>query len=281
MSHARRSRNTSTSWRQRGSSGTSCGTERLWKVETRQLEEARRCLDRISGQWDEALQRLKRAVKVRNIERRAALPLRLQAGHFRSPAWFRSPGCCAEPSVGSTESRRRPGQETQHECGKTALNFLLITLLVTPLRQLAGLTHLLRLRRMLGLFAFFYALLHFTVYSCSTRNSTSASCSATSPSVPTSRSASPPCCCSFPLAVTSTNKMMRRLGRRWQRLHRLIYVIAHPGRVALLLAGEERRARAADLCGHSRCAAGLPLGAGRSGAAATSTSGSATAPGRT
>jgi DNA-binding transcriptional ArsR family regulator len=39
------------------------GRERLWEVETRQLEEARRCLDRISGQWDEALQRLKRAVE--------------------------------------------------------------------------------------------------------------------------------------------------------------------------------------------------------------------------
>jgi DNA-binding transcriptional ArsR family regulator len=39
------------------------GRERLWEVETRQLEEARRCLDRISGQWDEALQRLKLAVE--------------------------------------------------------------------------------------------------------------------------------------------------------------------------------------------------------------------------
>jgi DNA-binding transcriptional ArsR family regulator len=39
------------------------GRERLWEVETRQLEEARRCLDRISGQWDEALQRLKRALE--------------------------------------------------------------------------------------------------------------------------------------------------------------------------------------------------------------------------
>src|SRR5262249_41652396 len=51
-----------------------------------------------------------------------------------------------------------------HSCGKTALNFLMLTLLVSPVRQLTGWTHLLRIRRMLGLFAFFYALTHFLVY---------------------------------------------------------------------------------------------------------------------
>ena len=56
-----------------------------------------------------------------------------------------------------------PVKQLEHSCGKTALNLLLITLLVTPVRQLTGWTHLLRLRRMLGLFAFFYVVLHFTV----------------------------------------------------------------------------------------------------------------------
>ena len=48
--------------------------------------------------------------------------------------------------------------------GKTGLNLLLITLLVTPVRQLTGFTYVLRIRRMLGLFAFFYILLHFLLY---------------------------------------------------------------------------------------------------------------------
>src|SRR5204862_129735 len=57
-----------------------------------------------------------------------------------------------------------PVKKLEHECGKTALNFLMLTLTVTPVRELAGLPQLLRLRRMLGLFAFFYAVVHFTVY---------------------------------------------------------------------------------------------------------------------
>jgi sulfoxide reductase heme-binding subunit YedZ len=57
-----------------------------------------------------------------------------------------------------------PVKKLEHECGKTALNFLLLTLAVTPLRHLLGVPQLLRLRRMLGLFAFFYAVAHFTVY---------------------------------------------------------------------------------------------------------------------
>ena len=57
-----------------------------------------------------------------------------------------------------------PVKKLEHECGKTALNFLLLTLAVTPVRTLTGLPQLLRLRRMLGLFVFFYAVVHFTVY---------------------------------------------------------------------------------------------------------------------
>jgi sulfoxide reductase heme-binding subunit YedZ len=53
-----------------------------------------------------------------------------------------------------------PVKETLHVLGKTGLNLLLITLLVTPVRQLTGFTHVLRIRRMLGLFAYFYILLH-------------------------------------------------------------------------------------------------------------------------
>src|SRR5246127_3047094 len=57
-----------------------------------------------------------------------------------------------------------PVKKLEHECGKTALNLLLLTLAVTPLRNLTGFGQLLRLRRMLGLFAFFYVVVHFTIY---------------------------------------------------------------------------------------------------------------------
>src|ERR1700752_3582018 len=57
-----------------------------------------------------------------------------------------------------------PVKELEHECGKTALNLLLLTLAVTPVRELTAQPQLLRLRRMLGLFAFFDVGLHFTIY---------------------------------------------------------------------------------------------------------------------
>ncbi|HKI74741.1 MAG TPA: ferric reductase-like transmembrane domain-containing protein, partial [Pseudomonadales bacterium] len=57
-----------------------------------------------------------------------------------------------------------PGKAIEHFNGDWTLRFLLITLAVTPLRQLTGLTQIIRLRRMLGLFTFFYATLHFASY---------------------------------------------------------------------------------------------------------------------
>ena len=119
-----------------------------------------------------------------------------------------------------------PVKKLEHECGTWALNFLLITLLVTPLRQLTGLTHLPRLRRMLGLFAFFYAVLHFTVYLTLDLEFNFRTLFADIAKRPYITIGFLALVLLIPLAVTSTNKMMRRLGRRWQKLHRLIYVIA-------------------------------------------------------
>jgi methionine sulfoxide reductase heme-binding subunit len=119
-----------------------------------------------------------------------------------------------------------PVKQLEHELGKTALNLLLLTLLVTPVRTLTGLTHLLRLRRMLGLFAFFYVVLHFTVYvvlDLELNFRTLAADIAKRPYITLGFTA---LLLLIPLAVTSTNRMMRRLGRRWQKLHRLVYVIA-------------------------------------------------------
>jgi sulfoxide reductase heme-binding subunit YedZ len=119
-----------------------------------------------------------------------------------------------------------PVRESLDEIGKTAINLLLITLAVTPLRQLTGNAHLLRLRRMLGVFAFSYALIHFLLYIGLFQSfiwSEILKDIAKRPFITVGFLA---LLLLVPLAVTSTNGMMRRLGRRWQRLHRLIYLIA-------------------------------------------------------
>ena len=122
-----------------------------------------------------------------------------------------------------------PTKKLEHVLGKTALNLLLLTLLVTPVRHLANLPHLPRFRRMLGLFAFFYATLHFIVYlslDLEFNWHTVWSDIAKRPYITIGFTA---LVLMIPLAITSTNRMMRRLGRRWQKLHRLVYPIATLG----------------------------------------------------
>jgi len=119
-----------------------------------------------------------------------------------------------------------PVKKLEHECGKTALNFLLITLAVTPVRNLLGLPQLLRLRRMLGLFAFFYAVTHFTVYLVLDLELNWSMLGADIVKRPYITIGFTALLLLVPLAATSTNGMMRRLGRRWTSLHRLVYVIA-------------------------------------------------------
>ncbi|MEJ0040103.1 MAG: protein-methionine-sulfoxide reductase heme-binding subunit MsrQ [Gammaproteobacteria bacterium] len=118
-----------------------------------------------------------------------------------------------------------PVKFTLHVLGKTALNLLMLTLMVTPVRQLTGLTHLLRIRRMLGLFVFFYALLHFLLY-LSYQGFDFGEILKDIVKRPYITIGFLALLMLIPLAITSTNKMMRRLGRRWQSLHRLVYVIA-------------------------------------------------------
>ncbi len=111
--------------------------------------------------------------------------------------------------------------------GDWAMRLILVTLAVTPVRLLSGWGGLARFRRMLGLFAFTYAFLHLSSYivldhffdwpriwdDIVKRNFITVGMIAV--------------VCLVPLAVTSTNKMLRRLGsRNWQRLHQLIYPIA-------------------------------------------------------
>jgi sulfoxide reductase heme-binding subunit YedZ len=110
--------------------------------------------------------------------------------------------------------------------GKTALNLLFLTLLITPLRQLSGNVQLLRLRRMLGLFAFSYALLHFLTYVGLFEAGSWTEIRKDLAKRPFTAMGFAALLLLLPLAVTSTDKMMRRLRGRWQRLHRLIYLIA-------------------------------------------------------
>ena len=114
--------------------------------------------------------------------------------------------------------------------GTWTLVFLLITLTVTPLRKLSGWNGVIKLRRMFGLFAFFYACLHFTTYIWLDQFFDLASIYKDVIKRPFITVSFPSFLMMIPLAVTSTNAMVRRLGgKRWQRLHRLVYVIAIGG----------------------------------------------------
>ena len=114
--------------------------------------------------------------------------------------------------------------------GDWVLYFLCITLAVTPLRRLSGWNWLLKLRRMLGLFAFFYALLHFTTFLWFDHWFDLAAMFRDVIKRPFITVGFIAFLLLIPLAATSTNGMIRRLGgKRWQWLHRLIYVIAPLG----------------------------------------------------
>jgi methionine sulfoxide reductase heme-binding subunit len=120
-----------------------------------------------------------------------------------------------------------PIEVITHSTGTWTLVFLLITLSVTPLRRLPRLYWLIRVRRMLGLYAFFYACLHFTTYIWLDREFIW-------PEIPPDIVKRPFITIGFlgfvlliPLALTSTKAAVRLLtGRRWQLLHRLVYLSA-------------------------------------------------------
>lgn len=116
-----------------------------------------------------------------------------------------------------------PVEELLHRNGDWGLRLLLVTLAITPLRRLTGANWLVRLRRMLGLYAFFYACLHLLVFVVFEHELSLAALWEDILDRPFILVGF----CAFlllvPLAVTSTKGMMRRLGKRWQRLHRLVY----------------------------------------------------------
>jgi sulfoxide reductase heme-binding subunit YedZ len=119
-----------------------------------------------------------------------------------------------------------PVEELINRNGQWGLRFLLITLAVTPLRRITGIHWLVRFRRMLGLFAFFYLTLHFVSYAVIDQRLAFGPIVEDIIERPFITVGMFGLLLLVPLAVTSTNAMMRRLGRRWQSLHRLVYLIA-------------------------------------------------------
>jgi methionine sulfoxide reductase heme-binding subunit len=110
--------------------------------------------------------------------------------------------------------------------GRWALKFLLITLAITPLRKLTGLGWLMRFRRMLGLYAFFYATIHLTVYLWLDQSLDWVEIAKDIIKRPFITVGMFTFALLLPLAITSNNAMMRRMGfDRWQKLHRVIYLI--------------------------------------------------------
>ncbi len=119
-----------------------------------------------------------------------------------------------------------PIEELLHELGRWGLKFLLLTLAITPLRRWTGWNWLLAFRRMLGLFAFFYVVLHFMVYAILDQSLDLSAIVEDVLKRPYITLGMAGLLMLIPLAATSTRAMMRRLGKRWQKLHRLVYVIA-------------------------------------------------------
>jgi len=119
-----------------------------------------------------------------------------------------------------------PAYEIVHVIGRTGLNLLLITLGITPVRILTGFNLLARFRRLLGLFAFFYLCLHLAAFMIFDLQFAWAMIFGEIVKRPYLTIGMLALLLLVPLAVTSTRKMQRRLGRRWVRLHQLVYPIA-------------------------------------------------------
>lgn len=142
----------------------------------------------------------------------ALLPLaRLAAGVVAFPEWLGT----------------NPAEYITRSVGDWTLRFLLLTLAVTPLRRLTGWNWLVRLRRMLGLFAYFYGVVHFTSFISFDHVFLVGEILKDIVKRPFITVGFAALLIMTPLALTSTNAMVRRLGaRRWTALHRLVYPIA-------------------------------------------------------
>ncbi len=207
-----------------------------------------------------------------NDARRADLWLRFAAKPLVFLACLIPFGLLVEGALRG-ELGANPLERVTDVTGQWGLRLLLVTLAVSPLRRLSGWTWLLRFRRMLGLFVFFYVSLHFLVWIWLDQELSFGNIAADILERPYVSVGFVAWLLLLALAVTSPRAMMRRLGRYWRRLHRAIYAVAvlgvlhyiwlvkadllqplvYAGLVALLLAARWRplrgrdRARAAGL----------------------------------
>jgi methionine sulfoxide reductase heme-binding subunit len=123
-----------------------------------------------------------------------------------------------------------PVEKVEHTTGDWTIYFLLITLSITPLRKLVPRLNLIRFRRMLGLYAFFYGCLHLLTYAIFDQSFNWMSILMDVAKRPFITVGFFGFVLMIPLAVTSTAGMIRRLGgKRWTMLHRLIYITATAG----------------------------------------------------
>ncbi len=144
------------------------------------------------------------------------------------------PLCFLGYAAASNDLGPDPAERVMHITGEWALRFLVLTLLMSPLRQWTGKSWPLKLRRMLGLYTFFYACVHLVSFGQFFLGWT--------PELLLEELAERPYIAvgftawllMLPLAITSTKGMQRRLGRNWRRLHRLVYVAAAAASLHLL-----------------------------------------------
>ena len=127
--------------------------------------------------------------------------------------------------IAGTDLGANPVEKIQDTLGQWGLRMLLITLAITPLRDWFSAAWLIQLRRMLGVYAFCYVLLHFLTWLILDQDLYWAGILPDIARRPFITIGFLALLLLIPLAVTSTNGMMRRLGRRWKTLHRLIYLI--------------------------------------------------------
>lgn len=154
------------------------------------------------------------------------MSLRARVALLKGAVWV----ACLVPLVWSVwrfvrgEASVDPVEEWLHRSGKTAVIILVASLAVTPVRRLTGWNTLQKLRRLLGLFAFFYAVLHVAVYLYFDQGLAWSFIVEDITERPFIISGTVAFLLLVPLALTSTKGWIRRLGKNWVRLHRAVYV---------------------------------------------------------
>ena len=118
-----------------------------------------------------------------------------------------------------------PVEKLTHETGQWTLRFLLLTLALTPLRQWTGLAAVIRFRRMLGLYCYFYVCCHFLIWFVADHSIDVASMLEDIVKRPYITLGFSAFVLLLPLALTSNQAMIRRLGKSWKKLHQLVYLV--------------------------------------------------------